>query len=241
MAGDNAAVTDENDNSKGAQDAASPTPMPPMAEKPGKKAPKGKEKEKKEKVKKVKKEKQAKPHPSSKAGPNFSIKITDDAKVEVMGVNKRAHALGSIADGDIITAIDGKDLTELPANIKVNDIRNLLLGCMSPPQTPLIKVAHLGFSSSLSLQSSRGCDVCQGSDLPIPGLAGPRFHCPSPGATSRSTTTYTSISCPSSSRSRAESQLPRARAPRSRSSWSTPTRGGSSFISPGRSSRCASS
>ena len=112
-----------------------------------KKAPKGKEK--KETNQNLKKEKPAKPHPSSKAGPNFSVKINDDKKVEITGVNKRVHPASEIADGDILLKIDEKDLTDLPPNVKANDIRNLLTGPCGSKLT--LSLLHAGQPSQYNL------------------------------------------------------------------------------------------
>ncbi|EKX30882.1 hypothetical protein GUITHDRAFT_122911 [Guillardia theta CCMP2712] len=118
------------------QAASAPKEVPKKKEKvkpAGKAKADGKEEKKakpakKEKAPKVKKAKQEKPHPSSKAGPGFTVKLNDEdpPRVVIATVNKKGYAgmkLG-LKEGDVIVRID--NLSTDGANMNV--VKSKLIG-----------------------------------------------------------------------------------------------------------------
>jgi hypothetical protein len=77
-------------------------------------------KEKLVKAKKAKKGKAPKAHPSSKAGPGFSVILTDDNPplVAIANINKKAHAYkkGGLREGDLLVRIDGQSVRDINLN-----------------------------------------------------------------------------------------------------------------------------
>jgi hypothetical protein len=85
-------------------------------------------KHKKEKPVKVKKEKKAKApkaHPSSKAGPGFTVTLTHDMHVEVVNINKKGHAYKScgLREGDVLLRIHEQDVSAM----NLNDVKSKLV------------------------------------------------------------------------------------------------------------------
>jgi hypothetical protein len=88
----------------------------------------GPKKGKKEKVARVKAEKKAKApkaHPSSKAGPGFTVALTDDSQVVVANINKKGHSykMCGLREGDVFVRIDEQDVN----NMNLNDIKAKLV------------------------------------------------------------------------------------------------------------------
>eukprot|EP00960_Hanusia_phi_P046251 757720-Hanusia_phi.AAC.1 len=119
------------------ESSGAPKEVPEKGKKKGKTEGKGKanakeEKKakpaKKEKAPKVKKVKQEKPHPSSKAGPGFTVKLNeeDPPRVVIATVNKKGYAgmkLG-LKEGDVVVRID--NLSTDGANM--NLVKSKLVG-----------------------------------------------------------------------------------------------------------------
>jgi hypothetical protein len=80
-------------------------------------AKKGK-KDKPAKEKKEKKAKAPKAHPSSKAGPGFSVALTDDLLVMVANINKKGHAYKTcgLREGDVLLRISEHDVSAMNLN-----------------------------------------------------------------------------------------------------------------------------
>lgn len=85
----------------------------------------GVKKGKKEKVKAEKKAKAPKAHPSSKAGPGFTVALTDDSEVVVANINKKGHSykMCGLREGDVLIAIEEQDIKDM----NLNDIKAKLV------------------------------------------------------------------------------------------------------------------
>jgi hypothetical protein len=78
------------------------------------------------KEKPLKKGKAAKPHPSSKAGPGFSLRAfpENQQKIEIFGVNKKGPSYSAgVRDGDFLVAVNGRAAAE----ISLNDVKSMLV------------------------------------------------------------------------------------------------------------------